>query len=635
MDLNPERSSSVSSQLELKPSRVVGKSMQNVVGLPYGWSEKSTISIKQSQVFKSNTSTKASLTAKSSTKTTGRAGEKFKKHPGAGDLFLQQLSQKVSDQVAAVQNFCDSKHLLQRNTESFKCLAQVLLSSSSLAKNRLFLFPPLEDPGISLAFNFQEPPPINDDIGAEKYKKLCRELEIVPISRITNSLETDTLDLKYYGLSLQQIRALTEAMKANSRVQTLILQDNWLSVEMAQMLSDMLEENISLLSLSLYECRLGEAGAQKLGEALSSLQTLRSLDLSYNELGDAGLLALRTGLCENASLNTLNLSHNNITEDSAEALAAILVENKTIEDLDLSWNGFFTAQGNRKLFKGLTESDRIKALNLSWNGLGLTPAVRPMVRYLKKAQTLQEIDLSNNRLEGQSLRITRTALNKNHSLRTVRIGSNIYGPEDAHFLLTMLAGKAKDPLEYLDMDNMYVNKQSKPILTKIANIGKKVKIGGILSNYEIHGPNPRKLIYDRCRYILMKPKKAKARKDFGHLILSLPANPIQPEDLQKELKKQKMKKLDKDLVQALANLFTNKKKQVDCQALVQDYMGFYPDTQLPPPKPKKGKKGKKGKRSKEEKEIMVHDLEKAPEEAQLNKSPIDEGEPVQETEAPQ
>ncbi|XP_048523137.1 uncharacterized protein LOC109542322 isoform X2 [Dendroctonus ponderosae] len=631
MDLNPERSSSVSSQLELKPSRVVGKSMQNVVGLPYGWSEKSTISIKQSQVFKSNTSTKASLTAKSSTKTTGRAGEKFKKHPGAGDLFLQQLSQKVSDQVAAVQNFCDSKHLLQRNTESFKCLAQVLLSSSSLAKNRLFLFPPLEDPGISLAFNFQEPPPINDDIGAEKYKKLCRELEIVPISRITNSLETDTLDLKYYGLSLQQIRALTEAMKANSRVQTLILQDNWLSVEMAQMLSDMLEENISLLSLSLYECRLGEAGAQKLGEALSSLQTLRSLDLSYNELGDAGLLALRTGLCENASLNTLNLSHNNITEDSAEALAAILVENKTIEDLDLSWNGFFTAQGNRKLFKGLTESDRIKALNLSWNGLGLTPAVRPMVRYLKKAQTLQEIDLSNNRLLMQF----RGPVPKNNQNGPEQKPLTSNGENWQQHLRPGRGAFSANDAGWQGQRSFGVSGYGQYILTKIANIGKKVKIGGILSNYEIHGPNPRKLIYDRCRYILMKPKKAKARKDFGHLILSLPANPIQPEDLQKELKKQKMKKLDKDLVQALANLFTNKKKQVDCQALVQDYMGFYPDTQLPPPKPKKGKKGKKGKRSKEEKEIMVHDLEKAPEEAQLNKSPIDEGEPVQETEAPQ
>lgn len=83
---------------------------------------------------------------------------------------------------------------------------------------------------------------------------------------------------------------------------------------------------------------------------------------------------------------------------------------------------------------------------------------------------------------------------------------------------------------------------------------------------------------------------------FRHFILSLPVNPIQPEAFQKELKKQKMKKLDKDLVQALANLFTNKKKQVECQALVQDYMAFYPDTQLPPPKPKKGKKGKKAKK---------------------------------------
>lgn len=52
------------------------------------------------------------------------------------------------------EDFCDSEHLLERNTESFRCLAQLLLSSSSLAKNRLFLFPPLEDPGIDVAFSF-------------------------------------------------------------------------------------------------------------------------------------------------------------------------------------------------------------------------------------------------------------------------------------------------------------------------------------------------------------------------------------------------------------------------------------------------------------------------------------------------
>lgn len=60
-----------------------------------------------------------------------------------------------------------------------------------------------------------------------------------------------------------------------------------------------------------------------------------------------------------------------------------------------------------------------------------------------------------------------------------------------------------------------------------------------------------------------------------------------------------MKKLDKDLVQSVGSLFMNKRKQVECKELVNNYMTYYPDTQLPPPKPKKGKKGgKKGKKGK-------------------------------------
>lgn len=49
-------------------------------------------------------------------------------------------------------------------------------------------------------------------------------------------------------------------------------------------------------------------------------------------------------------------------------------------------------------------------------------------------------------------------------------------------------------------------------------MGKSVKIGGILGDYKIHGPDAKKLIYERCRYILMKPKNPKARKDFGYFI---------------------------------------------------------------------------------------------------------------------
>ncbi|XP_050294958.1 leucine-rich repeat-containing protein 74A-like isoform X2 [Anthonomus grandis grandis] len=544
---------------------------------------------------------------------TAKLEDKFKRYVSQGDLLLRALS-TVSEEIPFIEDLCDSQHLLERNTKSFQCLAQLLLSSSSLTKNRLFLFPPLEDPGIDLAFNFEEPPPVSDEIGIEKYKKICHELDIVPISRIIDSLDTNTLDLKYYGLTDKQIRALSEAMKVNMHVQELILTDNWLSVEMTETLSDMLIENMALQYLSLYECRIGEEGAKKLGYVLSGLQTLKQLDLSFNELGDNGLLALRDGLCENTSLKTLNLSHNNISENSAETMEKILLENKCLEELDLSWNGFFTAPGNKRLFSGFLNSDRIKKLNLAWNGIGVILAVKPLSRYITKSQRLEELDLSNNRLIGKSLRSIRTAVNKNHSLQILHIGNNIYAPEEAHFLLTMLAGKTKDPLYYVNMDNMYVKKESKGVLNKINNVGKIVKIGGILSNYEIHGPDTKKLIYERCRYLLMKPKKAKARKDFGHFILSLPDHPITPEEFEKELKKAKIKKLDKDLVQSVKTLFTTRKKEIDCVELVRNYMSYYPDTQLPPPKPKKKKGGKKGKKGKAkvtevEQEIKVHELE--------------------------
>lgn len=80
---------------------------------------------------------------------------KFRRYLGSADLLLEQITKPPSVQMITDVNLCDSKHLLERNTKSFRCLAQVMLSTSSLAKNRLFLFPPLEDPGIALAFNYE------------------------------------------------------------------------------------------------------------------------------------------------------------------------------------------------------------------------------------------------------------------------------------------------------------------------------------------------------------------------------------------------------------------------------------------------------------------------------------------------
>lgn len=41
-----------------------------------------------------------------------------------------------------------------------------------------------------------EPESVYDDIGVAKYLKWCKNLEIVPISRVVKSLPEDTLNLK-------------------------------------------------------------------------------------------------------------------------------------------------------------------------------------------------------------------------------------------------------------------------------------------------------------------------------------------------------------------------------------------------------------------------------------------------------
>lgn len=46
------------------------------------------------------------------------------------------------------------EELFSKSTESFRCLADLLISHSSLLRQPLYHFPPLEDPGIDDAFNY-------------------------------------------------------------------------------------------------------------------------------------------------------------------------------------------------------------------------------------------------------------------------------------------------------------------------------------------------------------------------------------------------------------------------------------------------------------------------------------------------
>lgn len=154
--------------------------------------------------------------------------------------------------------------------------------------------------------------------------------------------------------------------------------------------------------------------------------------------------------------------------------------------------------------------------------------------------------------------------------------------------------------------------------------GKTIIIGGVLNDYEIYGPDVNKLLFERARFLGMKPKKKKKKRDFGLFILQLSDQNVTKQQFDELFKKYKLKMLDADFRKELAGRFKYKKEKISLTDMKEDYLRRYPDTCLPPPKKKKGKKGKKKK--KEASSEQPKSEEAPPEEAKPEGGPVEQSE---------
>lgn len=487
------------------------------------------------------------------------------------------------------------------DTFSYQCLKQIAMSSSSIYRDPYFYFPELEDPGIEAAWQFKEYEPVHDTTGLEMYIAKCKELYVVPIGRVVKNLDKKKLDLKFFYPSDKQMQALCTALTNNKHVEQLILQDNWLSADSVKNLSKLLEENKKIKKLILTECRIGPKNIEFLNDCLM-ISRVKELDLSYNSLGDEGLGAIADGLRNSLYLKKINLSHNDLTEAAARYLEEIFLTNDSIDDLNLSWNNLNTDKVLKRLCRALVNNKAIHKVNLSWNGISAVEAVVPLEHFLKRSKTIKCFDVSNNILKGAAMEIILNGAFSSRCLEEIKIGNNAFTPDEAQVYGSMFSRLQMRRLKVLDMENMTVNKSFLQIKNEIRKQEKDVVHGVILKNYVIRGPYVPKVLFERSRYLAMKPKKKKQRVDFGHFVLSLPEKPCSRQDFQDLLIKKKLHRLDIDLINSIQEYYTIKKVQkIDTSKLVADYMLLYPDTKLPPEKPKKPPKVKQGKAAKKQK----------------------------------
>ncbi|XP_048510261.1 leucine-rich repeat-containing protein 74A-like [Athalia rosae] len=400
------------------------------------------------------------------------------------------------------------------------------ISDSQLKLLNLFnVYPIPDDPGNVRAFwALYNPVPTYTNDGIKRFADTMKALNIRPISCMNDLLRSDAINLRYYGLDPRAVKAICESIYNNTSVQSLDLKDNWLTLDACEHLKNLLLETEILESMNLSGCKIGSEGVKNLLPGITENWSLVELDLSNCALGDEGMNILAPVIKDNQLLQTLNLADNQLGSECAQALQAMLTHNTKLLHLNLSWNGFFTKEASIALFKGLVENKTLLSINLSWNAFN-KETLPSLSTFLQQNQTLQILNLSGNRFDEQAGTIIAKSLAKNIGLQKLYLGDNPVKQTGGSALIHVLIPEQspESTLQYVNLENLWVNKDVLPDLEKIERERPwlRVELGGIFSNYKVVGPDEGMIYFKRALYEGIKPKKKKQRREFGHFILSL------------------------------------------------------------------------------------------------------------------
>lgn len=227
------------------------------------------------------------------------------------------------------------------------------------------------------------------------------------------------LDLCKQDTGIVGCRAVTQALRENSTVQSLLLGTNGIGDEGAAQVADLLRHR-PLRTVYLGCNLIGAPGAQALADAVRVQPGVRALWLKRNPLGLDGAHALAALLRASTTLRTLDLVHTGIGDEGARAvLESLVTGNRTLQYLYLSGNA-------------------------------LTPAILPeLIAVLWHAPALRGLYLSVNRLGDDGAQAVAAALGDNRTLDTLGLASN--GLTDAGVSALLRGAARHTQLRFLDL----------------------------------------------------------------------------------------------------------------------------------------------------------------------------------------
>ncbi|KAI5641656.1 NLR family CARD domain-containing protein 3-like [Phthorimaea operculella] len=470
------------------------------------------------------------------------------------------------------------------------CAKYIALSDSSVLRHPYYCYPAVEDPGIVDALLEPAVKIEYPDDGQEIYLAACKEMDQCRVRIFYKGLLTDEIDLSYYCVDPQGVRAMAIALNNNTTVKTLNMTENYLSQDACFHLGEMLTLNEALYELNLTGCHIGPEGLRQLLHGLQFNRTLMVLNLTRNAITDVGGIHLADAIGKVLYIKQINLKCNDLGSTTATALAEVFEYFNTLSHIDLSWNKFFSPVGTVNMLSLLQDNEFLKELNLSWNAL-TGPKLAAAIKRAMLAPQLTVLDLSNNNFLGEDVVILSENLTKAKNLHTFNLSCNPLSVEDANVLIgTMRRVACK--LKNLHLDNIDVDSNFVATVERIKRIKSKkdvvITFGQIKVKKAVPGPDPRELLMNRLEYVTTAKK---TKVDVVPIILRLVKNGrdvMDMKELHDELKREGATMIDTNLLEAIADTFKGPKSKTKLVNLwlLADYMKRkWPDRTLPPTPP--------------------------------------------------
>ena len=262
---------------------------------------------------------------------------------------------------------------------------------------------------------------------------------------IKNNVQLEELCL--FNNKLQSsCTVILQALKRNSNLKTLNLNDNNMTGKVVYDLADVIANNTSLEVLCLGGNNL-QSSASVILQALKGVSNVKVLDLSDNNMSEevasdladviknnvrleelhlfnnelqSCCIVILQALKRNSNLKTLNLNDNNMTGKVVYDLADVIANNTSLEGLYLRGNNLQSSAG--VILQALKGVSNVKVLDLSDNNMSEEVA-SDLADVIKNNVQLEELCFFNNKLQS-SCTVILQALKRNSNLKTLNLNDN-------------------------------------------------------------------------------------------------------------------------------------------------------------------------------------------------------------------